>query len=62
MPGENEEKRAIVQECALIDNPRSPKDYAENLMTWDLTDLKEYLERRRREQAGLAADKFRPHP
>ena len=60
--GDEDTKRAIVRECALIDDPRSPKDYIDNLMTWDFADLKEYLERRRRERTGLGSDKFRPHP
>ena len=62
MPGDDEEKMAIVQECLLLDNPRSPHDYIASLMTWNTGELEAYLGRRKREQSGLGAPAFRPHP
>jgi hypothetical protein len=53
---------AIVRECLVLDNPRSPKEYISNLMTWDMAELEAYLERRRLEQASLGPTQFRPHP
>ncbi|HUL62052.1 MAG TPA: hypothetical protein VLT35_03230 [Methanocella sp.] len=62
MPGNDEKKLAVVRECLLIDNPRSPEEYIASLMAWDFTELEAYLERRKREQASLGVPKFRPHP
>ncbi len=62
MSGDDDKKLAVVRECLLIDNPRSPKEYLASLMTWDIAELEAYLDRRRREQASLGPPKFRPHP
>ncbi len=62
MADDNRKKMAIALECLAIDNPRSPKEYIANLMTWDVAELEAYLGRRRSEQASMSSSRFRPHP
>jgi hypothetical protein len=62
MAGEEDKKLAIVLECMEIDNPRSPKDYIANLLSWDMADLAVYRERRKHQQMSLVTTGFQPHP
>ncbi len=58
----DEQKLALVLECLDMDNPRSARDYIDNLLTWSPEDLTAYRKRRKREQAAMAGSSFRPHP
>jgi hypothetical protein len=58
----DENKLEVVLECMALDDPRSPRDYIESLMTWSLKDLVEYLDRRKRQVGSMPKSPFRPHP
>lgn len=60
--GSEGEKLEVVLECMALDNPRSPRDYIENMMTWDLDDLIKYRDMRKSLLEALPKSPFRPHP
>jgi hypothetical protein len=57
-----DDKLEVVLECLALDNPRSPREYIDNLMTWSLEELVEYRERRKRQINALPKSPFRTHP
>ncbi len=57
-----DDKLDVVLDCLALDNPRSAREYIDNLMTWSLEELVEYRERRKRQAESLPKIPFRPHP
>jgi hypothetical protein len=55
-------KLEVVLECLVLDNPRSARDYTDNLLTWSLEELIEYRDRRKSQIEGIPKSPFRPHP
>ncbi len=60
--GSPKDKLEVVLECMALDNPRSARDYVDNLMTWSIEELVEYRARRKKQVEELPKSTFRPHP
>ncbi len=58
----SDEKLEVVLECLALDNPRSARDYIDNLMTWSLDELIAYRDHRKEQAESLPKSPFRPHP
>lgn len=58
----HEDKLEVVLECLALDNPRSHRDYIDNMMTWELEALIKYRDSRKRQLDALPKSPFKPRP